>query len=90
MKRNFSIICLLMLLGCQSIAHQKKVDLPELPSIPDSALGGNAVVVEFWPNGQLKSERVYQDGKLTEGVFFASDGTVILEMHSRESDSAEE
>ena len=38
------------------------------------------VVKEYWPNGQVKSERTYQDGKL-EGISkeYGEDGTVLSE-----------
>jgi hypothetical protein len=57
--------------------------LVQLPVIGEDAIPTTGAVVEYWPNGQVKSERQYQDGQMTAAVFYASDGTAVYEMSAR-------
>jgi hypothetical protein len=66
-------------------AHQDEINpTPELPKIPESLTPKNGSVVEYWPNGEKKSEREYRDGRVINAVYYASNGTVVFEMSSNE------
>jgi hypothetical protein len=52
----------------------------ELPLVPADIRPINGCIVEYWPNGKLRSERVYVSGRVQEAVYCASDGTVTFEM----------
>ena len=52
----------------------------QLPQIPENAVPNTGSVVEYWPDGQKKSERLYKSGKLVTAVYFASDGRRVYEM----------
>jgi hypothetical protein len=52
----------------------------QLPVIGEDAIPTTGAVVEYWSNGQLKSERQYRDGQMSAAVFYASDGTLVYEM----------
>ena len=62
--------------GAVSTADRKV----ELPIIPPEAFPESGAVEEYWANGQLKSERIYRDGKIIAAEFYASDGTLVHEM----------
>lgn len=52
----------------------------QLPEIPDKAAPHSGAVTEFWVNGQIKAEKVYDEGEIKSATYFASDGTLIYEM----------
>ena len=66
--------------GCSSTAPQALHSAVELPSIPAEVKPNNGSIVEYWPNGKTRSERVYRAGRVAEAVYYASDGTVVFEM----------
>jgi hypothetical protein len=59
----------------------------DMPTIPDALLPQSGEVVEYWPDGTIKSERVYRDNKLLEAVYYSSEGSVVYEMCENGSDS---
>ena len=67
-------------LGCSGKAPQAQRSAVELPLIPADVKPKNGCIVEYWPNGKLRSERVYVSGRVQEAVYCASDGTVTFEM----------
>ena len=80
--------------GCSSNqitkSHQEPITTvnnvtPGIPAIPASAIPRTGSVIEYWPHGQVKSEREYIDGKMVSGVYYTSNGQVIYEMAVRQS-----
>ena len=53
-----------------------------IPSIPASMSPVNGTVIEYWPNGQERSERVYREGQVQEAIYYSSNGQVVFEMSS--------
>jgi hypothetical protein len=83
------LMALVALAGCSSQQPGRASQEPgattvgsqvQLPVIGEDAIPTTGAVAEYWPNGQMKSERVYQDGQMTAAVFYASDGTLVYEM----------
>lgn len=52
----------------------------KLPTIPEGTNPKTGTVTEFWKNGTLKSERVFEEGSVKSASYFASDGTLVYEM----------
>ena len=63
----------------QSVETNKTANV-QLPEILDQAVPHSGAVTEFWANGQLKAEKVYDEGEIKSATYFASDGTLIYEM----------
>ena len=52
----------------------------QLPKVHENAIPHTGSVVEYWPDGRRKSERIYKAGKMISAVYYASDGRRVYEM----------
>jgi hypothetical protein len=80
MMRSIALIILggfLTLVAFQFIGWVRVADIP---TVPESIRPQNGDVVEYWPNGRTRSERVYRDDKVHEAVYYSSNGEVVYEM----------
>lgn len=80
MKRIASIVGAVASVGLLATWLVWTLDVSEIPSIPESMVPANGSVVEYWPNEEVRSERVYRDGKVQEAVYYSSSGSVVFEM----------
>ena len=56
-----------------------------VPNVPSTMVPVNGNVIERWPNGTVRSEREYREGRIHQAVYYASDGSVVYEMSEDES-----
>jgi len=78
MKALGAVIMIALAGGCAAPpSNPARVDVPEVPA---AMVPVNGSVIERWPNGTVRSERTYVDGRVREAVYYASDGSVVYEM----------
>jgi len=63
-------------------------NIPELPIIPEEATPKTGSVTERWPDGELKSKRIYRDGEIISAVYYASNGIPVYKMSTSEAQVA--
>ena len=54
----------------------------EIPTFPMEARPDSGKVVEYWANGNVKSESVFKAGKAVKAIFYTSEGVVAYEVSS--------
>jgi hypothetical protein len=80
MMKSIALMTLGALLALVTFESIAWVQVSDLPTVPESIRPQNGNVVEYWPDGKEKSERVYRDNKVHEAVYYSSDGSVVYEM----------
>ena len=86
-----SFIGISLCFSVESTGHKKKqytdaeIKALRLHDIPKTATPRTGHVTEYWPDGQMKSERTFKNGEMLKGTYYASNGTMIYEMTAESS-----
>ena len=67
----------------EMVAESGKVQVPLFPS---EARPDTGTVVVYWPNGEVKSESTFKDGKAITAAFYTSEGTLACEVSAESRD----
>jgi hypothetical protein len=86
--KPLALVIAVITAGCAATPPVTRSERIEMPMIPDKIVPIDGNVVEYWPNGKTRSERVYRSGRVQEAAYYASDGSVIYEMSEDTPDAA--
>lgn len=55
----------------------------QVPLFPKEVRPDTGTIIGYWPNGNVKSEGVFKDGKVVTAIFYTSEGTVMYEVSAK-------